>query len=233
MKQLSSFLSQISWNRRITFAGVEWQVKSGRGAPGGNNWSDSARCVWVDLEGLHLKIRRIGSIWCGTEIRTVLPTRHGIHRIYTVGRIDNLDRNVVFSPFLYANDKREIDMEFSRWGLSSNLNGQNVLQPTPFLQDDNIDRFTFAQNGTHSTHYINWEPSLVTFKSIHGHYPEPPEANYLIREFSYAGGRNPSESEELHMHINLWLVNGQPPSDNQEVEIIITSADLPSFKKLQ
>jgi len=152
-----------------------------------------------------------------------------MHRFYTVGRIDNIDRNVVFAPFLYVNDNREIDIEFSRWGVSTNPNAQYVLQPAPYVQGDNIDRFTFSLDGTHSTHYFNWTSSLVTFKSIHGHYQEPPNPNFLIRQFTYSGSRNPSESEGLRIHINLWLVNGQAPSNSQEVELIIAAADLPSI----
>jgi len=222
-------VAQISWNRTITFAGREWQVKSGTGGPGPNNWSDSQSSVWVDSDGLHLKIRRVGSTWYCAEVRTVATTRHGMHRFYTVGRIDNIDRNVVFAPFLYVNDNREIDIEFSRWGVSTNPNAQYVLQPAPYVQGDNIDRFTFSLDGTHSTHYFNWTSSLVTFKSIHGHYQEPPNPNFLIRQFTYSGSRNPSESEGLRIHINLWLVNGQAPSNSQEVELIIAAADLPSI----
>lgn len=229
MKEPSPFFSKTSWNRVITFAGVEWQVKSGIGAPGGNKWSDSERSVWVDSAGLHLKIRRVGLTWYSAEIRTAKPTRHGVHRLYVVGRIDSIDRNVVFSPFLYADDNREIDMEFSRWGDTSNPNVQHVLQPPPYVQGDNIARFSFNLKGTHSTHSIDWTSSLVTFESIHGHHPEPSDPNLLIRKFSFAGDHIPSEKEMLHMHINLWLIDGQPPSDNKELEIVIADVDLPSL----
>jgi hypothetical protein len=39
-----------SWSRTITFAGRSWEVKSGTGGPGPNNWSDSASSVWVDID---------------------------------------------------------------------------------------------------------------------------------------------------------------------------------------
>ncbi len=221
--------SQIAYSQRIVeFAGRSWEVKSGFGGPGPNYWSDSEQSVWVDDQGrLHLRLRRIGSKWYGAEVRTVAPTRHGMHRFYVVGRIDQIDQNVVFAPFLYLNDSTELDIEFSRWSNPENPNGQYVLQPGPYIQNDNIHRFNFHLEGTNSTHYINWTASDVTFKSIHGHYPEPPEEHYLIQQWNYSGNRNPSESDSLNIHINLWLFRGQAPTDNQEVEVIITSADLP------
>jgi len=150
-----------------------------------------------------------------------------MHRFYTIGSIDTLDRNVVLAQFLYVNDNREIDIEFSRWGSSSNPNGQYVLQPAPYVQGDNINRFTFTLTGTYSTHYIYWTASSVTFKSIHGHYQEPPDVSHLIQEWSYSGSRNLTQSEAPTIHISLWLVGGHPPVNGQESEIIVSGADLP------
>lgn len=53
----------------IEFAGHTWNVKSGTGGPGPNNWSNSNNSVWVDNEGkLHLKIRYINGKWVCAEI---------------------------------------------------------------------------------------------------------------------------------------------------------------------
>ena len=41
----------------ISWAGHTWDVRSGTGDPGGNNWSSSSNNVWVDAQNnLHLKI---------------------------------------------------------------------------------------------------------------------------------------------------------------------------------
>lgn len=37
----------------------------------------------------------------------------------------------------------------------------------------------------------------------------------------------PAEEECLRIHINLWLYQGNPPSDGQEVEIIVKDAQFP------
>jgi hypothetical protein len=215
--------------RTIQFAGRTWEVRTGFGQPGPNFWSDSPQNVWVDGEGkLHLTLKRVSGIWRCTHVRTAEPTRYGMHRFYMSGPVDVLDRNVVFAPFLYANDSTEIDMNFSRWGWATGSNLQYVVQPGPYLQGDNINAFSFRLNGASSTHYIDWSSSHIRFKSVQGHYQEPPDSSFLIQEWTYSGSRNPRETSGLSAQLSLWLIDGRPPTDGREVEIIITGVDLPS-----
>ena len=223
------FVPNLADAHTIVFAGRTWNVKDGTGlGPGPNNWSDSPESVWVDPQGgLHLRIRKVGSSWYCAEVWTAQPTRHGLHRFHVIGRPDQFDPNVVFSPFLYYDDSHEIDIEFSKWGDSSptSHNSQFVLQPgsTP----GNKHTFTTSLNDDYSTHYVDWQPSSVVFKSFQGHYAEPPDPGYLIEEWTYSGGDNPSDSLGLKIHINLWLMNGLPPTNGQEVEIIVKDVDYP------
>jgi len=213
--------------RTIPFAGREWEVRTEYGNPGPNHWSDDVQSVWVDSQGLHLKVRNINGTWHCAEVRTSLPTKYGMHRFYVASRIDQLDLNVVASPFLYANDNQEIDIEFSRWNNSSPLanNAQYVVQPPPYTPDS-LHPFHFNLNGDYSTHCIDWQVSQICFRSSHGHYAEPPSSNYVIQEWTYSGSNNPPENADLHIHVNLWLIGGTPPSDNTEVEFIIKDIDL-------
>jgi hypothetical protein len=48
-----------------------------------------------------------------------------------------------------------------------------------------------------------------------------------MQEWTYEGPDNPAESEGLRIHINLWLIKGEPPSDGKEVEFLLKDADLP------
>jgi len=209
----------------IAFAGQEWTVRSGSGGPGPNQWSASEESVWVDEKGLHLKIRNIGGVWHCAEITSVLPARYGVHRFYMGSRIDHLDKNVVASPFLYKDDSREVDIEFSRWQKASGNNTQYVVQP--YHRSGNIHRFEAKLRRGQSTHYFDWGPSSIHFKSFRGHHAEPHRKRFLIQEWNYTGADNPAENDGLRIHINLWLVRGQPPSDGKEVEFIVTNADLP------
>jgi hypothetical protein len=219
---------QIPSPRTINFVGRTWDVKSGCGGPGPNDWSNSTQNVWVDGQGqLHLKIRRDGNIWYCSEVSTQQPTRYGIHRFYIDNRLDYLDRNVVFAPFLYKDDEHEIDIEFSKWGQQNpGYNAQYVVQPSSV--PGNCSTFTVQLTGTYTTHYINWRQDSIRFKSIHGHYQEPPSPDYLIHQCRYMGNYIPSQSLNLRTHINLWLVDGNPPSNSQDVEVVVTNADLPS-----
>ena len=152
--------------RRIEFAGRTWIVKSGgpRG-PGNNLWSDSEESVSVVGGQLHLKLRKIEGNWHSVEVYTEECTTYGKHRFFVVGRLDELDRNVVAGLFLYANDEEEIDIEFSKWGIwNSPTNGQYVVQP--YDVPGNRHPFGFALNGTHSSHTIDWQPESIRFKSI-------------------------------------------------------------------
>jgi hypothetical protein len=215
----------IAHARTIIFAGQEWTIRSGTGGPGANHWSDSTESVWVDKEGLHLKIRKIDNVWHCAEVTSVLPTRYGMHRFYVASRIDLLDKNVVASPFLYKDDSHEVDIEFSRWQKASGNNAQYVVQP--YNASGNIHRFETKLKRARSTHYFDWEPGSIHFNSFRGHTAEPRRKRFLLQEWTYTGGDNPPQDDELRIHINLWLVNGKPPSDGKEVEFVLKSADLP------
>lgn len=213
--------------RSIEFAGRSWEVKnSPHMGPGPNRWSDSPKNVWVDDQGhLHLKITHRDGKWYCAEVYTRAATRHGMHRFKIVGRPDLLDKNVVFSPFIYQNDQKEIDIEFSRWGKAgSKYNAQHVVQPAH--QTGNKNTFVVSLTGNHSTHSINWQPGSIQFLSFHGHHPEPPTTDFLINEWRY-DGKNSPDPGKAKVHINLWLFRGKPPSDGQEVEMVISGVDLP------
>ncbi len=218
--------------RMVDFAGLRWNVKLGFGGPGPNYWLDSEENVWVDSAGwLHLRIRSSGDTWYCSEVYTIEPTSYGKHRFYVVGRIDTIDRNVVFAPFLYHNDETEVDIEFARWGqINPPTSGQYVVQPGG--RPGNLERFPIELTGTHSTHYFNWQSDSIRFRSIHGHYPEPPGPDYLIHEWLYTGTNNPPQDSNLRVHINLWLFQGNPPANGCEQEVVVSSADLPGQTSL-
>lgn len=77
-------------DKTVIFAGLTWNVKSGIGGPGPNNWSGSSNSVWVDSEGqLHLKIRKIGSIWYCSELSSLQSLSYGEYRFYIASNLEN------------------------------------------------------------------------------------------------------------------------------------------------
>lgn len=213
--------------RVIEFAGRQWVVKSGcELGPGPNCWSDSQESVWVEGGQLHLKIRKVNGTFYAAEVSTKICTQYGMHRFFTVGRLDNLDPNVVAALFLYKDDQTEVDIEFGKWGEPNPVyNAQYVVQP--WDKPGNRERFSMKLNGTFTTHYIDWQFSSIRFKSIHGHHQEPPTPGHLIHEWLYTGDDIPAKEDSPKIHINLWLYQGKPPTDGQEVELIVKNAQLP------
>ncbi len=210
--------------RIINFAGMDWYVRSGTGNPANNLWSDSEKSVWVDNQNrLHLKIRKVGNRWYAAEIRSVHPTTYGQHRFYVANRVDLLDRNIVAAVFIYKDNKHEMDIEFSRWKQKQAPNTQYVVQPE---LPENLYKFDLKLQGNFSTHIINWQKKQIEFESYFGHKIALPQAQYLINQWTYQQ-KSLTDDKQYRIHINLWMVDNQPPVNNQEAELIIASMDSP------
>ena len=113
---------------------------------------------------------------CGGEVGLAQGLGHGEYRIHTSGRVDNLDPQAVFGMFAWDPDARpvhrEMDIELSRWGVSSDPNAQFVVQPWCRHRD----RFQLP-DATELTFIIDWTPGEVMFSAHRGHHlgiPLPP-----------------------------------------------------------
>lgn len=210
--------------REVTFAGRQWEVKAGFGGPGPNHWSDDPASVWVDDQGLHLRLRQVGGVWYGAEVRTLTCTRRGVHRFYMDAALEDLDPNVIAAAFLYRDDDNELDVEFARWGDPAAYPAQYVVQPSA------IERFPLGLSGTFTTHTIDWAAARTRFSSVHGHYAVPPGPSWVIHQRRYKGPLQP-EPDGMHVHLNLWLMAGLAPTDGQEVEVVFTDLELPTRRR--
>ncbi|NOU18421.1 MAG: choice-of-anchor D domain-containing protein [Bacteroidales bacterium] len=211
----------------IQFAGFNWTVRNGSGGPGPNNWSNSPSSVWVDSNGqLHLKIRKIGNIWYCTEVIAQQSFGYGEYRFYVASNVENYDPNIVVGLFTYETDSREIDIEFSRWGDPLKVDGWYTIQPSPY-NTNNQKSFSLNLSGDYSTHKFIWNSSNIYFQSYHGHYATLPSSDNLIKQWTYTGNNNPPVGNE-RLHINFWLFSGNPPTNQQEAELIISAVYVPS-----
>lgn len=208
--------------RRLSFSGYTWNVKRSEGlvGPGPNVFSDRPEDVWVDEAGrLHLTIRQRDGNWVATEVYTTRSFGYGTYTFTLASRVDNLDRNVVLGLFTWDNkaaaqNYREIDVEFARWGQPTADNAQYVVQP--YQPAGNLRRFTMPATAV-STHRFVWRANRVEFSSYQGATVNP--AN-LITSWPYTGPDVPPAGQG-NARINLWLNGGTPPADGQPVEIII------------
>ena len=213
-------VSAIRWDRRLTFAGQQWDVKTGYGGPGPNHWTDTERAVHVDGNGrLHLTIHEAGGAWQCVDVCSALRTTYGVHRFLVDARLDALDPNAVLGLYLYQDDAHELDIEGSRWGAAHrSRNAQYVVQPSDHA--GNLEQFCLALYGSYTTHIIDWRPQEVRFESRHGHYP--PNRGQLIHSWSRQGPGIPHDCGRMFVHMNLWLSGHQAPSGGCDVPVVLT-----------
>ncbi len=211
--------------RTIRFYGYSWHVKAAetRTGPGPNYFSDEPAGVWVDKLGrLHLRIVKKGGRWYCSEVYSAKAFGYGTYTFTLASRVDRLDKNAVLGLFTWDDNApeynfREIDIEFSRWGDEAVANAQFVVQP--WARTGNEHRFELALNSVFSTHSFQWNAGDILFSSHRGHAPALGDA---IETWSYAGADIPPAGAG-NARINLWLMDGTPPSNGQGAEVVVES----------
>jgi hypothetical protein len=209
----------------VQFSGYTWTIRntgSSSEGPGPNIFSGSN--AWVDSNGwLHLKISKNTSTgkWNCAEIYSNQSFGYGTYQWQVDGPIGSLDKNIVLGLFNYSGNDGfdEMDIEFARWGNSAwpNLN-YTVWPAQSGFSDWNYTKDFTLTGGTYTTHRFTRSASSVVFKSLNGFY------NDDTNLFATATCTSPAWSiSTLNMpvHMNLWLFNGNAPSDGKEVEIVI------------
>lgn len=213
--------------RTLEFSGRAWNVKTSVAptGPGPNYFSDLPEDVWVDESGrLHLRIVYRNGAWRCTEVFTTAPLGYGSYTFVLAGPVDQLDQNVVLGLFTWddtapQHNYREIDIEFSRWGEETGETAQFVVQP--WDRAGNRHHFDAVLTQGVSAHRFVWSADSIDFTSVQGR-TFPPAPGDLIESWLYRGRDVPPAGAES-ARINLWLLNGQAPSDGQAVEVIIES----------
>ncbi|MBC8142034.1 MAG: glycoside hydrolase family 16 protein [Armatimonadetes bacterium] len=213
----------------IRFSGYDWEIREqGKSGPGPNYWNP--KNVWVDKNGyLHLRITRGNGAkkneWHCAELNTKQKFGMGEYVFETAGRIDQLDRNVVLGLFDYPVFgevpmlTNEIDIEFARWGNAAYPNGNFTIYPATGKRGTNDSHtFEYSLAGMPSDvvaahRFTRSAKSVALATSVR---------NKTLAQWTFA----PTEArfvpqKPLAIHINLWLFEGNAPTDNKPVEIII------------
>ncbi|TAN71160.1 MAG: hypothetical protein EPN17_02285 [Methylobacter sp.] len=212
-------------NQILSFSGYTWRVRSGYGGPGPNDW-DTAN-VWLDKKGyMHLKISKVDGRWRCAEVETTQHLGFGRYQFQVIGALDRLDRNVVLGLFNYPTQdigvdaSNEIDIEFANWGNPDYPPGNYTVWAAEANLKPRHYAFDFSLPSATSTHRFTWTKESVYFQSLSG------RRNNNLAEFAH-WTFHPKAYEQLipqnplPIHINLWLYQGQEPTDNQPVEIVI------------
>jgi hypothetical protein len=214
--------------RTVIFSGYTWKVKytpilSG---PGPNYFSDNPENVWVDENGyLHMKIAQRDGIWYCSEVINTRTALYGTHTFELGSRVDLLDKNGVLGLFSWDDAApqyhyREVDIELARWGIESGPNSQYVVQPWDVT--GNRHQFNIVQSTPGSIHSFDWLPDSIIFDSWDGN-------GNPLQSWTYTDSANIPPAGG-NIHLNFWLMNGQPPSDGKDIEVVIKSYD---FKRAE
>jgi hypothetical protein len=210
--------------RRIQFSGYNWLLKSYPvpAGPGPNYWSESTNNAWVDGQGrLHLRITYQGGQWQCPELISERSFGYG-HYVWELDSPPDLDPNAVLGLFTWNNDcaftHREIDVELSRWGNAADPNNsQFVVQP--WDAPNHRLRYPLPNGQVPAVHRFLWESNQVSFLSLRGGYSGPPNSDDILQSWVFTNsGAVPQP--EAGVRMNLWLRDGLPPADGQEIEVI-------------
>lgn len=223
-------MAQPSVAQTLKWSGYEWVIKSSDEpiGPGPALWSDAPESVWVDdQDRLHLKLRNVNGRWYAAEVYSLQSLGHGQYIFYLDSRVDNLDPNVVVGLFVHSDDQNEIDIEFSKWGEQRPYTyHQFVLQPR--IDDTNLQRSDYKVPNPPSTHGFIWSPDQVRFRSFIDH---DIAGKLPIKQWDYSGPNNPKPTGD-RAHINLWLYQGLPPTDGQEVVLVVSKFEFVPLNQL-
>ena len=211
--------------RFLNFSGYDWWVKNYTApvGPGPNYFSDSTSNVWTDANGwLHLRITHRTNAWQCAELISARTFGHGSYRFELNSPVDNLDPNVTLGLFTWSDDpadtNREIDVECGRWQNPADTNNaQFVVQP--YYLANQLARYRVPPGLADSTHLFVWQTNRISWQSQTGAYSAA--ATNLIASYDFTNAANVPQSGDECVHLNLWLINGNPPTANNEVEVII------------
>ncbi|SFW62445.1 hypothetical protein SAMN02927921_02777 [Sinomicrobium oceani] len=223
---LSSEELYMAVQNTIQFSGYYWNVKHAEQPTGPmNNYWDSDN-VWVDEEGkLHLKIRRgTDGRWTCAEVSSVSSFGYGTYVWQVEGRVDQLDKNIVFGLFDYRDWQYdgydEVDIEFARWGNDQWHNFNYTVYPEyPSGQSRVSYTNELSLNGSYTTYRFTRSNQYVAFSGFHGHTEA--SRNAFFQWQTPSGFDVPQVAMPVHM--NLWLFDALAPSDTAEVELVIKS----------
>jgi hypothetical protein len=204
--------------KTIHFSGYDWKVHVGGGSRGGSRVSFGVENAWTDDRGaLHLRISRQENDWeCG-EIKLARSLGYGTYR-FTVSNISRMEPSAVLTLFTWdgvgtEDNRRELDIEISRWGIPDNNNAQYVVQP--YYIPANIVRFR-APAGI-LTQSVEWKPGSATFTTTTG--SDDPAKERVIQQHVFTAGVPTPNGHTVRMNLYVFL-KGQNPLKNDTEAII-------------
>jgi hypothetical protein len=205
--------------KMIHFSGYDWLVRNLLSYRGGSMNSFDPANAWTDENGaLHLRVSKKQDGWDCAEVQLTHSLGYGTY-LFVVRDISHLEPSAVLSLFTWdgmvgTNENRqELDIEISRWGVPNNENAQYVVQP--YYIPTNIVRFNMPAGVL--THAFRWEPGQVIFSTYAGAQvnggTHPVNQHVFTAHVPVAGGEM--------ARINLYVFGSGKVPLQRENEIVI------------
>ena len=162
--------------------------------------------------------------WTCGEIYSTQSFGFGTYEFdVTSPRVDQLDPNVVLGLFSYPDTSPdgtdELDIEYSRWGVTTNDNLSFTAYPTTLKQKSVSKGFTVHPLVAANINRYVWSKRAVRFHCL----TDPPKGGGKTLaqwqtpvSFAKSVGQNP-----MPVHLNLWLFQSAAPSDQNQAEVVI------------
>lgn len=208
------------------FGGLQWQARTqGLSGPGPNVWN--ACNAWLETDGLHLRIDRIGGVWTTAEVFTTDVVGYGRIEMEVASPVHALDPNVVLGLFTYPggglDGLHEIDIELARFGATAaNAPNLNYVVYSGSGAKGTIGKCAsrWELPVAASVHRFLWSPSAVSFQSFDKTSIASNTVPYRAWTFVPTGAFTIS-SGRWPLYLNLWLYGGKAPVNGQPVEVVI------------
>jgi hypothetical protein len=236
----------------FVFSGYGWNIKSSNTpvGPGPNYFNGSDSMVWVDKDGLlHLRIAYINGRWQSSEVICTENMGYGTYVFCLESNVANINERIVLGLFTWDDNSfkeqanSEVDIEFSKWfrandSLTLTYSVQPVIFDNPIAYSERSfkPQMQVSKLKQPSTHVFNWQADEITWNSYTGSvYPGgSPIASWSFNlsnpvRTKIEGGRVsnpiiiPAPGATTRARMNLWLLNGLPPSDGKPFEVVVRS----------
>lgn len=203
--------------KTLNFSSYEWAISSGSIYRAGSRNDFDPANVWTDASGaLHLRISGSQGKWTAAEVKLPRSLGYGTYR-FRVRDISHLEPSAVLTLVSWdgvgtEQNRRELDVELSRWGYINNDNAHYVVQP--YYVPANIVRFRIPAGVF--THSFHWEPGQATFSTVAG---SGSAETSLVKEHIFTSGVPTAGNESAR--ISLYVFDkGQVPLKNEN-EVVI------------
>jgi hypothetical protein len=204
--------------KTLNFSGYEWTTSTGPiFHAGSRNFFDPAN-AWVDKSGaLHLRISGSPDNWTAGEIKLNRSLGYGTYR-FQVEDITHLEPSATLTLITWdgvgtERNRRELDVELSRWGFVDNTNVHYVVQP--YYIPANFVRFRVPAGVF--TYSFRWEPGQVTFSTIAG--SGNAAGGHLINQHVFSSGVPSPAGQTVRLSLYVFA-RGQVPLKNEN-EVVI------------